>query len=292
MSRGSVLIDVRDEVLPIGALSTSIGFGASSECVLVVSGGLAEGFGCGLSALIRALSIFGICTRNVRGAHRSMGTGGCRSAVVSCCQSTTGSFCRSMLLRKRLGGCGCLAANSSWVMILTALHDATDSECVVDRCSGKLADRFWLKSVDRCPMSDGLQSREHLSSDLLYYPDDPPGGCRSTVVSCCQSTTGSVCRSMLIHKGLGGCGCLAANSSWVMILTALHDATDSECVVDRCSGKLADRFWLKSVDRCPKSDVDRHQLSIDELASMSIDEERLPLQIKRSKLAGSDENNS
>ncbi|KAF3583674.1 hypothetical protein F2Q69_00030763 [Brassica cretica] len=174
------------------ALSTSIGSGASSECVLVVSGGLAKGFGCGLSALIHALSIFGICTRNVRGAHRSMGT----------------------------------------------------------------------------------------------------GGCRSTVVSCCQLTTGSVCRSMLIHKGLGGCGCLAANSSWVMILTALHDATDSECVVDRCSGKLADRFWLKSVDRCSKSDVDRHQLSIDELASMSIDEERLPLQIERSKLAGSDENNS
>ncbi|KAG5410586.1 hypothetical protein IGI04_006905, partial [Brassica rapa subsp. trilocularis] len=118
------------KVLPIGILSTSIGSGASSEYVLVVSGGLAEGFNCDLSALIRALSIFGICTRNVRGARRSMGIGGFRS--------TTVSVCRSMLIHKGLGGCRCLAANSSWVMILTALHSATDSKCV---------------SVDRCPKS-------------------------------------------------------------------------------------------------------------------------------------------
>ncbi|KAF2610567.1 hypothetical protein F2Q70_00011943 [Brassica cretica] len=39
------------KVLPIGALSTSIGSVASSECVMVVSGGLAEGLGCGRSAL-------------------------------------------------------------------------------------------------------------------------------------------------------------------------------------------------------------------------------------------------
>ena len=62
------------KVLPIGALSTSIGSGVSSECVLVVFGGLAKGFGCALSALICALSIFGICTQNVRGARRLMGT--------------------------------------------------------------------------------------------------------------------------------------------------------------------------------------------------------------------------
>ncbi|KAF3593183.1 hypothetical protein DY000_02022082 [Brassica cretica] len=105
------------KVLPIGALSTCIGSGASSECVLLVSGGLAECFGCGLSALIRVMSIFGNCTRNVRGARRSMGTGG-------------------------LGGCGFLAASSSWVMIPTTLHDAPDSVGVVDRCSGKLVDRF------------------------------------------------------------------------------------------------------------------------------------------------------
>ncbi|KAG5378261.1 hypothetical protein IGI04_026103 [Brassica rapa subsp. trilocularis] len=70
---------------PIRFLSTCIGSGASSECVLVVSGGSAEGFG--LSAMIRAILIFGNCTRNVRGNRRSMGTGG-------------------------LGGCGCLAAKS------------------------------------------------------------------------------------------------------------------------------------------------------------------------------------
>ncbi|KAF3589156.1 hypothetical protein F2Q69_00029079 [Brassica cretica] len=51
-------------VLPIGALSTFIGYAASSECALVVSGGLAEGLGCGMSALRRATSIFGICTRS------------------------------------------------------------------------------------------------------------------------------------------------------------------------------------------------------------------------------------
>ncbi|KAF2575651.1 hypothetical protein F2Q70_00003649 [Brassica cretica] len=54
------------KVLPIGALSTSIGSAASSECVLVVSGGLAEGLGCGLSVLRQATSIFGICTQYVR----------------------------------------------------------------------------------------------------------------------------------------------------------------------------------------------------------------------------------
>ncbi|KAF2583262.1 hypothetical protein F2Q68_00005006 [Brassica cretica] len=52
--------------------------------------------------------------------------------------------------------------------------------------------------------------------------------------------------SQLDHTGyftrLGGCGCLAANSSSVMILTALHDAADSVGVVDRCSGKLVDWF--------------------------------------------------
>ncbi|KAF2551462.1 hypothetical protein F2Q68_00036194 [Brassica cretica] len=71
------------KVLPIGALSTSIGSAASSECVLVVFGGLAEGLDCGLGALRRAMSIFGICTQYVRGERRSMGAGGCRSMVVS-----------------------------------------------------------------------------------------------------------------------------------------------------------------------------------------------------------------
>ena len=54
------------KVLPIGALSTSIGSAASSECVLVVSGGLAEGLGCSQSVLRQATSIFGICTQYVR----------------------------------------------------------------------------------------------------------------------------------------------------------------------------------------------------------------------------------
>ncbi|KAF3562247.1 hypothetical protein DY000_02014978 [Brassica cretica] len=57
----------------------------------------AEGFGGGLSALTRAMSIFGNCTRNVRGARRSMGAGCCQSVVVSCCRSMASSVCRSML---------------------------------------------------------------------------------------------------------------------------------------------------------------------------------------------------
>ncbi|KAF2593618.1 hypothetical protein F2Q70_00043226 [Brassica cretica] len=51
------------KVLPIGALSTSMGSDASSECGLVSSGGLSEGLGCGLSAFRQATSIFGVCTR-------------------------------------------------------------------------------------------------------------------------------------------------------------------------------------------------------------------------------------
>ncbi|KAF2591935.1 hypothetical protein F2Q70_00039660 [Brassica cretica] len=54
------------KVLPTGTLSTSIGSAASSEGVLMASGGLYEGLGCGLSALRRATSIFGICTRTGR----------------------------------------------------------------------------------------------------------------------------------------------------------------------------------------------------------------------------------
>ncbi|KAF3567614.1 hypothetical protein DY000_02029548 [Brassica cretica] len=64
-------------------LSTSIGYAASSECVLLASGWLSEGLGCGLSALRRATCIFGICTRYVRGARRSMGAGGCRYGGLS-----------------------------------------------------------------------------------------------------------------------------------------------------------------------------------------------------------------
>ena len=154
----------------------------------MVSGGLAKGFGCGLSALIHALSIFGICTRNVRGAHRSMGTGGCRSTVVSCCQSTTGSVCRSMLIHKGLCGCGCLAANSSWAMILTALHDATDSECVVDRCSGKLADRFWLKSVDRCPKSD-IDRHQCDPPKLIELSNSKSPSCSFSCFTTCQKSS-------------------------------------------------------------------------------------------------------
>ncbi|KAF2566725.1 hypothetical protein F2Q68_00025231 [Brassica cretica] len=109
---------------------------------LFISSPQVEGFGCGLSALIHAMLIFCNCTRNVRGAHRSMG----------------------------LGGCGCLAANSLWVMILTTLHDETDSVGVIDRCSGKLIDRFWLKSVDRCSNLTSIDNnaiRQNSSSILL-----------------------------------------------------------------------------------------------------------------------------
>ena len=70
-------------VLPIGTLSTSIESSPSSEGILTVSGGFSEGLGLGLSALRRATSIFGICTRYVIGARRSMGAGGCRTMAVS-----------------------------------------------------------------------------------------------------------------------------------------------------------------------------------------------------------------
>ncbi|KAF3587230.1 hypothetical protein F2Q69_00029983 [Brassica cretica] len=87
-------------VLPIGALSNSIGAVASSECVLVVPGGLAEGLGCGLSALIRAMSIFGNYTRYVRGARRSMGAGVCRSMAVSSIDALV-EFRRSVMVEVR-----------------------------------------------------------------------------------------------------------------------------------------------------------------------------------------------
>ncbi|KAF3549997.1 hypothetical protein DY000_02007328 [Brassica cretica] len=88
------------KVLPIGALSTSIGSGASYECVLLVSGGLAKGLGCGLSAVIRAMSIFDNCTRYMRCAHRSMGDEVCRSVAVSRCRSMAVSRCRSMAVSR------------------------------------------------------------------------------------------------------------------------------------------------------------------------------------------------
>ncbi|KAF3486123.1 hypothetical protein F2Q69_00052668 [Brassica cretica] len=96
--------------LPIGAISTFIGSAASSDCVLVVYGGLAEGLGCGLSALRRATPIFCICTRarrmwvfccellvshdphgiarcgRLRKSHRSMLWNGYRSVLVDICR--------------------------------------------------------------------------------------------------------------------------------------------------------------------------------------------------------------
>ncbi|KAF2534547.1 hypothetical protein F2Q70_00029130 [Brassica cretica] len=49
--------------LPLATLSTSIGSTPSPGGVPTVSGGFSEGFGLSLSALRRATSIFGICTR-------------------------------------------------------------------------------------------------------------------------------------------------------------------------------------------------------------------------------------
>ena len=98
-----------------------------------------EGWDGFLSAFNRATSILGSCTRYQRGARRSMPEGDGRSPVDSLCRSATGSFCQSMFKRKGLGGWGCLAANSSWVMVLTVSHDATDS-----------VNQFWTASIDRC----------------------------------------------------------------------------------------------------------------------------------------------
>ncbi|KAF3509303.1 hypothetical protein F2Q69_00005996 [Brassica cretica] len=72
------------KVLPKGALSTSKGSVASSECVLVDSGGLAEGLGCGLSELRRATYIFGICTRTSLPIDYEINRAG--RMWVSCCE--------------------------------------------------------------------------------------------------------------------------------------------------------------------------------------------------------------
>ncbi|KAF2620135.1 hypothetical protein F2Q68_00039192 [Brassica cretica] len=72
------------KVLPIRALSTSIGSTASSECALVVSGGLAEGLGYGMSALRQATSIFGICTRTSLTIDVDINRAG--RMWVSCCE--------------------------------------------------------------------------------------------------------------------------------------------------------------------------------------------------------------
>ncbi|KAG5375926.1 hypothetical protein IGI04_040522 [Brassica rapa subsp. trilocularis] len=120
-------------VLPVRALLTSIGSVASSECALVVSGGLAEGLGCGLIVLIRVMSTFGNCTRYVRGARRSKGARVCQSVAVFRCQSMAVSRCRSMEVSR----CQSMAVSF-------------DSVGVVDRCSREAVDQFLLKSVDRC----------------------------------------------------------------------------------------------------------------------------------------------
>ncbi|KAF3589151.1 hypothetical protein F2Q69_00029073 [Brassica cretica] len=62
-------------VLPIGTLSTSIESSPSSKGILTVSRGFSEGVGLGLSSLRRATFIFGICTRYLIGARRSMDAG-------------------------------------------------------------------------------------------------------------------------------------------------------------------------------------------------------------------------
>ncbi|KAF2557886.1 hypothetical protein F2Q68_00015819 [Brassica cretica] len=82
VSLGS-LKNIHSLVLPVGTLSTSIESIPSSEGVLTASGEFSEGLGLGLSALRRATSIFGICTRYVIGARRSMGACCCRSITVS-----------------------------------------------------------------------------------------------------------------------------------------------------------------------------------------------------------------
>ncbi|KAF3485222.1 hypothetical protein F2Q69_00052133 [Brassica cretica] len=74
------LKNIHNLVLPVGTLSTSIGSTPSSEGVLTVSGGFSKGLGLGLSALRRATSIFGICTRRGR---RSILDDFCRSMSVA-----------------------------------------------------------------------------------------------------------------------------------------------------------------------------------------------------------------
>ncbi|KAF3566602.1 hypothetical protein DY000_02014346 [Brassica cretica] len=120
-------------VLPLGTLSSSIGSSPTSEGVLTVSGGYSEGIG------------------------------GCQSMASSECGLMLLLSCRSIRTLTGLGGCGCFAANSSWVRIFTALQHAVDSVGVVDRCSG----------VPH--QAQGLQPPEHLSFDLLHYADDPLG---------------------------------------------------------------------------------------------------------------------
>ncbi|KAF3507468.1 hypothetical protein F2Q69_00006758 [Brassica cretica] len=102
-------------VLPVETLSSSIGSSPSSEGVLIGSGGCSEHLGLGLSALSRATSIFGICTRYVIGVCRSIGGDGYRSILASEYRSTLLWACRWIQTLSGLGECGCFAANSSSV---------------------------------------------------------------------------------------------------------------------------------------------------------------------------------
>ncbi|KAF2580022.1 hypothetical protein F2Q68_00005043 [Brassica cretica] len=103
----------------------------------------------------------------------------CRAILDSPCRSMEVSASRAIRTISGLGGCGCFAANSSCVRILTALQDAVDSVGVIGRCSGVPVDQFGLAGVDRCSKSghqtQGLQPPENLSTDLLHYAYDPPG---------------------------------------------------------------------------------------------------------------------
>ncbi|KAF3533528.1 hypothetical protein DY000_02040286 [Brassica cretica] len=155
------------KVLPIGTLSTSISHAASSERVLVISGGLAEGLGCGLCALRRATSIFGICTRYFRCARRSMGAEGCRLMAVSL--SIDGRI--SVPINFDINRAGRM-----WVFCCELLvsHDPHG----IARCGRRRrCHRSMLLRDCRSVLieSQGLHPPEHISSDLLHYADDPPG---------------------------------------------------------------------------------------------------------------------
>ena len=69
--------------------------------------------------------------------------------------------------------------------------------------------------------------------------------------------------------GLGGWGFLVVNSSWVMILTVSHDATDSIWTVDRCWAAGIDWCSSDSIGRCSSLCVDRHQCELLKLIELS-----------------------
>ncbi|KAF3556694.1 hypothetical protein F2Q69_00012846 [Brassica cretica] len=202
-------------VLLVGTLSSSLGSSPSSEGVLTGSGRYFKGLGLGLSALSRARSIFGICTRiftTLQDVVDSVGI------VDRCSEVPVDQFgmvetdtypnqpraSSSMAIGPQASQARSLSSHRARTQL--GRHVATERE---PKLSHYIA-------TERAHGSDqGLQTPEHLSSDLLHYTDDPPGhaGLHSYLVqvSKSQPSLASQYRSMsgMAYRSMSGEGCWA-----------------------------------------------------------------------------------